>query len=178
MELAPVGVRALAAGVAGGAAVLAHWVLRKIKRKRRPAAPPYKPERVPMPHPDWVPGTPQPSPFPPVYLKLDPTTAPPLDIYTFLMTAVCPRPIALVSSCNKVRLQPYHAMVQKLFLFAHKFFGHVHCCCLQEGAVNLAPYSFFNMFGFDPPVVCLGMARSVPRGGGKKDTLNNIEATG
>jgi hypothetical protein len=98
MQLAPVG------AVAAGAAFLAHWVLGKIKKQRKPAAPPYKPQRVPMPHPDWVPGTPQPSPFPPVYIKLDPVTTPPFDIYTFLMTAVCPRPIALVSSCNKVGL--------------------------------------------------------------------------
>jgi flavin reductase (DIM6/NTAB) family NADH-FMN oxidoreductase RutF len=54
----------------------------------------------------------------------------------------------------------------------------LHTLPLQEGAVNLAPYSFFNVFGADPPVVAIGMARSMPRKGAKKDTLNNIEATG
>lgn len=40
-----------------------------------------------------------------------------------------------------------------------------------DGVLNLAPYSFFNAFNYVPPVI--GFA-SV----GRKDSLNNIEATG
>ena len=40
----------------------------------------------------------------------------------------------------------------------------------EEGRVNLAPYSFFNAVNTIPPIV---MVASV----GRKDTLNNIEAT-
>lgn len=44
-----------------------------------------------------------------------------------------------------------------------------------HGAVNAAPFSFFNFFGGSPPVVCLGIGR---REGGSKDTLANIRARG
>jgi flavin reductase (DIM6/NTAB) family NADH-FMN oxidoreductase RutF len=40
-----------------------------------------------------------------------------------------------------------------------------------KGALNLAPYSFFNAFNYTPPVV--GFASI-----GRKDTLRNIEETG
>jgi flavin reductase (DIM6/NTAB) family NADH-FMN oxidoreductase RutF len=40
-----------------------------------------------------------------------------------------------------------------------------------EGVLNLAPYSFFNAFNYTPPIV--GFASI-----GRKDSLNNIEATG
>ena len=40
-----------------------------------------------------------------------------------------------------------------------------------EGALNLAPYSFFNAFNYSPPIV--GFASI-----GRKDTLRNIEQTG
>ena len=43
--------------------------------------------------------------------------------------------------------------------------------CSADGVLNLAPYSFFNAFNYVPPVI--GFA-SV----GRKDSLNNIEATG
>ena len=39
------------------------------------------------------------------------------------------------------------------------------------GATNLAPYSFFNAFNYVPPII--GFASI-----GRKDSLNNIEATG
>lgn len=48
----------------------------------------------------------------------------------------------------------------------------------QAGKVNVAPYSYFNVMGHAPPVFCIGINRSPSRGGGKKDTLANIEATG
>jgi flavin reductase (DIM6/NTAB) family NADH-FMN oxidoreductase RutF len=44
------------------------------------------------------------------------------------------------------------------------------------GVLNAAPYSFFNVFGSDPPVVALGVG-SRPTGA-EKDTLANITATG
>lgn len=43
--------------------------------------------------------------------------------------------------------------------------------CASDGTRNLAPYSFFNAFNYTPPII--GFA-SV----GRKDSLNNIEATG
>ena len=41
----------------------------------------------------------------------------------------------------------------------------------EEGGLNLAPYSFFNAFNYIPPIVGFSSI-------GRKDTLNNIEATG
>ena len=43
--------------------------------------------------------------------------------------------------------------------------------CNAQGALNLAPYSFFNAFNYVPPIV--GFASI-----GAKDTLRNIEETG
>ncbi|MGS0742797.1 flavin reductase family protein [Glaciimonas sp. GG7] len=40
-----------------------------------------------------------------------------------------------------------------------------------EGGLNLAPYSFFTAFNYTPPIVGFSSI-------GRKDTLNNIEATG
>jgi flavin reductase (DIM6/NTAB) family NADH-FMN oxidoreductase RutF len=45
-----------------------------------------------------------------------------------------------------------------------------------EGVLNLAPYSFFNAMADSPPIIVF--APNNPRlGGGRKDTLTNIEAT-
>jgi flavin reductase (DIM6/NTAB) family NADH-FMN oxidoreductase RutF len=41
----------------------------------------------------------------------------------------------------------------------------------RQGRVNLAPYSFFNAFGSDPPIVAFGSQ-------GWKDSVQNIEQTG
>ena len=41
----------------------------------------------------------------------------------------------------------------------------------SEGVLNLAPYSFFNAFNYVPPIIGLASI-------GRKDSLNNIEATG
>ncbi|AWH20533.1 flavin reductase family protein [Stenotrophomonas sp. ZAC14D2_NAIMI4_6] len=43
--------------------------------------------------------------------------------------------------------------------------------CNAEGALNLAPYSFFNAFNYIPPII--GFSSQ-----GRKDSLHNIEATG
>jgi len=44
-----------------------------------------------------------------------------------------------------------------------------------DGCINAAPYSFFNMFGSDRPVVALGI---LARPDAPKDTAANIRATG
>ncbi|CAM9827034.1 unnamed protein product, partial [Ascophyllum nodosum] len=45
-----------------------------------------------------------------------------------------------------------------------------------DGTVNLAPFSFFNAVGHDPPMLVISVCR---KGGDvKKDTLANIEDTG
>ena len=45
-----------------------------------------------------------------------------------------------------------------------------------DGRHNLAPYSFFNAMSYKPPIVAFG-AGNRP-GGGKKDSILNIEETG
>lgn len=46
-----------------------------------------------------------------------------------------------------------------------------------DGVANLAPFSFFTAVCPKPPVICF--CNSIrPRGGSKKDTLRNVEATG
>jgi flavin reductase (DIM6/NTAB) family NADH-FMN oxidoreductase RutF len=44
-----------------------------------------------------------------------------------------------------------------------------------EGRSNAAPFSFFNVFGGHPPVVCVGMGRYKR---GAKDSLNHVQARG
>ena len=43
-----------------------------------------------------------------------------------------------------------------------------------QGRVNLAPFSFFNAFGANPPIVVF--SPTLRRDGSKKDTLLNLEA--
>jgi len=77
---------------------------------------------------------------------LDVSKTPVLDVYHLLVGIVTPRPIAWVTSIN------------------------------QDGLVNLAPFSFFNAFGGNPPVVVF--SPTLRRDGTKKDTLRNVEANG
>ena len=65
------------------------------------------------------------------------------SIYHLLISGISPRPIALVGSIDK------------------------------NGNSNLAPYSFFNAFGANPPIVGFSPALS-GRTGLPKDTLLNI----
>jgi flavin reductase (DIM6/NTAB) family NADH-FMN oxidoreductase RutF len=44
----------------------------------------------------------------------------------------------------------------------------------REGRLNLAPFSYFNAFSADPPIV--GFAPNAHANGGSKDTLRNVEA--
>lgn len=69
-----------------------------------------------------------------------------VDVYHLLVGLVTPRPIAWVTTLS------------------------------PAGVVNLAPFSFFNAFGANPPVVVFSPTNR--RDGSKKDTLLNVEATG
>src|SRR5438876_3063661 len=69
-----------------------------------------------------------------------------LKVYHLLVDVVTPRPIAWVTSQD------------------------------PEGRVNLAPFSFFNAFGANPPVVVF--SPTLRRDGSRKDTLRNVEQTG
>ena len=50
------------------------------------------------------------------------------------------------------------------------------CTRSEGGLVNVAPYSFFNACGVDPPLVMLGLLHDFGTGG-LKDTATNILAT-
>ena len=79
-------------------------------------------------------------------MQIDVRNANVVDVYRALIGIVTPRPIAWVSTVDR------------------------------EGRVNLAPFSFFNAFGANPPVVVF--SPTLRRDGTKKDTLLNIKATG
>jgi flavin reductase (DIM6/NTAB) family NADH-FMN oxidoreductase RutF len=66
--------------------------------------------------------------------------------YKLLSSLVVPRPISFVTTIN------------------------------DKGVVNAAPYSFFNVFSEDPPLVVIGIGRRTD--GTLKDTALNIEANG
>lgn len=69
------------------------------------------------------------------------------DFHQFMLGTVAPRPIAFVSTID------------------------------QNGVPNLAPYSFFNAFSSNPPIVVFSSNRRV-RNNTTKDTLANIQETG
>jgi flavin reductase (DIM6/NTAB) family NADH-FMN oxidoreductase RutF len=79
-------------------------------------------------------------------MLIDVARADVLDVYRMLVDVVTPRPIAWVTSVDR------------------------------EGRVNLAPFSFFNAFGANPPVVVF--SPTLRRDGTKKDTLLNVEEAG
>lgn len=79
-------------------------------------------------------------------MRIDVSRTPVTDVYHMLVGLVAPRPIAWVTTIS------------------------------ESGVVNLAPFSFFNAFGANPPVVVF--SPTLKRDGGKKDTLLNIEANG
>jgi flavin reductase (DIM6/NTAB) family NADH-FMN oxidoreductase RutF len=75
----------------------------------------------------------------------DPDTTPPSEFHRLLVGGVAPRPIALVSSMSK------------------------------EGSSNLSPFSFFNVFGVNPSVLCFSPAYSGRTGMPKHTMLNILE---
>lgn len=76
-------------------------------------------------------------------LTVDPKTTPTADLHQYLLGAVAPRPIAFVSTIS------------------------------ENGTPNLAPYSFFNAFSSNPPIVIFSSNRRV-RDNTTKHTLGNI----
>lgn len=77
---------------------------------------------------------------------IDPKETPTRDFHQFLLGAVAPRPIAFVSTVD------------------------------AEGNPNLAPYSFFNAFSSNPPILVFSSNRRVVDNT-TKDTLANVIAT-
>ena len=77
---------------------------------------------------------------------IDVSNADAVAVYRALVGVVTPRPIAWVTTVD------------------------------SEGRVNLAPFSFFNTFGANPPVVVF--SPTLRRDGSKKDTLRNLGAVG
>ncbi|HKH28974.1 MAG TPA: flavin reductase family protein [Sphingomicrobium sp.] len=70
----------------------------------------------------------------------------PRERYKLLCATIVPRPIALVTSAGR------------------------------DGVVNAAPFSFFNVFSEDPPLIVLGLQHKP--GKAPKDTTRNIAETG
>lgn len=81
-------------------------------------------------------------------MELDPATMDQREVYKLLIGCVVPRPIAWVSTID------------------------------LEGRRNLAPFSFFNGVGSNPPALTVSINHAAGRSSGKKDTLANILATG
>ena len=80
-------------------------------------------------------------------LTIDPNNIDHKDLHQFILGTVAPRPIAFVSTLDK------------------------------NGRQNLAPYSFFNAFSSNPPIVVFSSNR---RGSNNttKDTLENVRISG
>lgn len=77
-------------------------------------------------------------------MEFDFTTLDPRERYKLLIGSVVPRPIALVTTVD------------------------------EQGVTNAAPFSFFNCFSHDPPILIIGVEE---RAGAPKDTVRNIRAT-
>lgn len=88
-----------------------------------------------------------PSSVPPSYRSLDPADLAVKDLHQFILGIVSPRPIAFASTLD------------------------------AENRPNLAPYSFFNAFSSNPPIVVFSSNRKV-KDNTTKDTLHNIRQTG
>ena len=80
-------------------------------------------------------------------LTIEPASLATRDLHQYIIGAIAPRPIAFVSTLDK------------------------------EGHANLAPYSFFNAFSSNPPMLIFSSNRRV-RNNTTKDTLANVEETG
>jgi flavin reductase (DIM6/NTAB) family NADH-FMN oxidoreductase RutF len=80
-------------------------------------------------------------------LTIDPAKTLTKDLHQFLLGCVAPRPIAFASTID------------------------------EEGNANLAPYSFFNCFSSNPPILVFSSNRRVADNS-TKDTLHNVRKTG
>jgi len=79
-----------------------------------------------------------------VMITLDPKTLPVPKVHQYLLGAIGPRPIAFASTID------------------------------AEGNHNLAPFSFFNVFSANPPILIFSPARA-GRSNTTKDTYNNVK---
>lgn len=80
-------------------------------------------------------------------ISIDPKKTTVADLYQYLVGAIAPRPIAFVSTVS------------------------------ASGESNLAPYSFFNVFSSNPPILVFSSNRKISDNT-TKDTLQNIKDTG
>ena len=76
-------------------------------------------------------------------MKLNLSSLPPADVQNYLQHAIAPRPICFASTIDK------------------------------EGNVNLSPFSFFNLFSSNPPIVVFSPSRRV-RDNSTKHSLQNV----
>lgn len=83
----------------------------------------------------------------PQMLRIDPVEIATKDLHQLILGAVAPRPIAFASTLS------------------------------TDGVPNLAPYSFFNAFSSNPPILIFSSNRRVSNNT-TKDTLKNVEDTG
>ena len=79
--------------------------------------------------------------------SFEPAERPQVEVFRTLLSGVAPRPIALVATLD------------------------------ENGTPNLSPFSFFNAFGSNPPVVVFSPSYR-GRDGSSKDTFRNILANG
>ena len=79
------------------------------------------------------------------HLTIDPKHIPTAKLHSYLLSAVAPRPIAFASTIDK------------------------------DGNPNLSPFSFFNVFSANPPILIFSPARRV-RDNTTKHTLENAHA--
>ena len=81
-------------------------------------------------------------------MRIDPAEIGQANTYKLIAGSIVPRPIAWVSTVD------------------------------AAGVANLAPFSFFNGIGSNPPALSISIMHDSNRAVGKKDTLHNIETTG
>ncbi|GAB4011213.1 flavin reductase family protein [Spirosoma migulaei] len=79
-------------------------------------------------------------------ITINPADLKPNEFYRYMISTIGPRPIAFASTID------------------------------AQGNVNLSPFSFFNMFSYNPPT--LVFAPTINRHGHKKHTLLNLEEVG
>jgi flavin reductase (DIM6/NTAB) family NADH-FMN oxidoreductase RutF len=80
------------------------------------------------------------------FKSINPKDLPIPELHSHLLSAIAPRPIAFASTIDK------------------------------EGNVNLSPFSFFNVFGANPPIVIFSPARN-GRTNTNKHTFENVKET-
>jgi flavin reductase (DIM6/NTAB) family NADH-FMN oxidoreductase RutF len=78
---------------------------------------------------------------------IEPGTLPTKELHQYIIGSIAPRPIAFVSSLD------------------------------ENGVANLAPYSFFNAFSSNPPILVFSSNRRVSDNT-TKDTLHNVRVSG